>query len=97
MARKLEKFTCFCPASLGNSSNSDDPHGSDDTTLETLIIILLIHWEVVKWISRLLKGAVVVGKEDCGSEVGKIHVSFLPQAWETHPTVMTLMAEMIPP
>ena len=35
----------------------------------------------------------VVGKEDCGSEVGKIHL-FLPQAWETHPTVMTHMAHM---
>ena len=35
----------------------------------------------------------VIGEEDCGSEVGKIRL-FLPQAWETHPTVTTLMAQM---
>ena len=54
-------------------------------TLGPLIIILLIHWELVKWISRLLVGVVVIGEEYCGSEVGKIHL-FLPPAWETHST-----------
>jgi hypothetical protein len=33
------------------------------------IIILLIHWELVKWICRLFLGHLAIGGEDCGSEV----------------------------
>jgi hypothetical protein len=34
-----------------------------------LFIILLIHWELVKWICRLFLGYFAIGREDdCGSE-----------------------------
>ena len=84
VAQKLEKFTCFCPQP-GKLIQHSMTLMAQMTTLGPLIIILWIHWELVKWISSLLVGVVVIGEEYCGSEVGKIHL-FLSPAWETHPT-----------
>jgi hypothetical protein len=51
-----------------------------------LFVILLIHWEVVKWICSLFLGHLAIGRKDCGSEVLLIHL-FLPQVLATNTTL----------
>ena len=52
VAQKSEKLTCVCP-----KSRPQIQHSTTTTDLMTisgpLFIILLIHWELVKWICRL--------------------------------------------
>jgi hypothetical protein len=62
-----------------------DHHRPDDHLRTTMFIIVLIHWELVKWICRLFLDHLAIGREDCGSEVWKTHLH-LPQVSATNPT-----------
>jgi hypothetical protein len=87
VAHKSEKLTCFCPKSGPQIQHSTDT--TDQMTISRplwLFIIVLIHWELVKWICRLFLGHLDISREDCGSEVWKSHL-LLPQVWATNPTL----------
>jgi hypothetical protein len=36
-----------------------------------LFVILLIHWEVVKWICSLFLGHLAIGRKDCGYQTSE--------------------------
>jgi hypothetical protein len=56
---------CFCPKSWPQIQHSMTT--KDQITIsDALYIILLIHWELVKWICRLFLGHLAIGREDCG-------------------------------
>jgi hypothetical protein len=70
VAQRSESFSCICPKSPPQIQHSMTT--TDQMTISgPLFIIVLIHWELVKWICRLFLDHLAIGREDCGSEVWK--------------------------
>jgi hypothetical protein len=53
---------------LATNPTLHDHQGPNDH-LRCTVIILFIHWELVKCICRLFLGHLAIDREDCGSEV----------------------------
>jgi hypothetical protein len=63
VAQESEKHTCFCPKSWPQIQHSMTT--TDRMTISgPLLIILLIHLELIKWICRLFLGHLAIGMED---------------------------------
>jgi hypothetical protein len=67
--RSLKNSLLFLPQVSATTPTLHDQPADQMTNSGPLFIILLIHWELVKWICRLFLGHLAIDREDCGSEV----------------------------
>jgi hypothetical protein len=66
-----EQLTCVCPKSWPQSNQHSMTTTDQMTVSGPLFDILLIHWEVVKWICSLFLGHLAIGREDCGCQTSE--------------------------
>jgi hypothetical protein len=66
VAQTSEQLTCFCPTKSWPQIQQSMTTTDQITISGPLFVILLIHWEVVKWICSLFLGHLAIGRKDCG-------------------------------
>jgi hypothetical protein len=92
--RHLNNWPVFAPIPKSWPQIQHSMTTTDQMISGPLFVILLIHWEVVKWIWSLFWGHLAIGRQDCGDQKSEQLTCFCPKSWPQIQHSMTTTHQM---